>query len=376
MDIPIQNVYYMLSYAWKAWNEAGLLKVEAQEFQSADDFFALLLVRGTEMLLKKGLYRSYKDSTEEISSLRGRIDFTQSTSHFTWLKGRMVCEVSDASYDCLPNQILKATLKSLLKRGIEILRAGNLRKEDRERKDQQIKDLARLVRRLEEVQDIPLTKSAFSHIRLGPNFRFYRFILHLCEFLYSQQLPQKSTDGHRQFWDFLEEDKMSSLFEAFVRNFYGKELPSPNYRVSNSTFRWQDIQGDTDILPVMKTDVEIEDKSRGRLIVLDCKYYMKALYEAYSQSKDTDAKQLKIHSEHLYQIYAYLKNKELKDPYHRWVDGILLYPQVGEPFSYDVDLQGHRIQFASINLDQPWPDIKQALLELIETQPARAKATA
>ena len=360
MDIPVQNVYYMLSYAWKAWNEAGLLKVEAQEFQSANDFFALLLVRGTDMLLKKGLYRDYQDFTEEISSLRGRIDFTQSTSHFTWLKGRMVCEVSDASYDCLPNQILKASLKSLLRRDIT----------------ERTKDLARLVRRLEEVQDITLTGSTFSRIRLGPNFRFYRFILHLCEFLYSQQLPQKSADGPRQFWDFLEEDKMSSLFEAFVCNFYGKELPSPNYRVSNSTFRWQDIQGDTDILPVMKTDVEIEDKSRGRLIVLDCKYYMKALYEAYSQSKDTDAKQLKIHSENLYQIYAYLKNKELKNPHHKRVDGILLYPQVGEPFSYDVDLQGHRIQFASINLDQPWPDIKQALLELIDPQPARAKATA
>ena len=358
MDIPIQNVYYMLSYAWDKWNEAGLLKVEAQEFQSANDFFALLLTRGTEMLLKKGLYRSYKDSTEEISSLRGRIDFTQSTSHFTWLKGRMVCEVSDASYDCLPNQILKASLKSLLKQDIST--------------DKTKKDLARLVRRLEEVQDITLTGSTFSRIRLGPNFRFYRFILHLCEFLYSQQLPQKSTDGHRQFWDFLQEGKMSSLFEAFVRNFYKKELPSSDYIVSGREFYWQDMQGDTDILPVMRTDVEIEDKSCSRLIILDSKYYE----DAFAQRTDIGSTKSKVHSAHLYQIYAYLKNKELKNPHHKRVDGILLYPQVGEPFSYDVDLQGHRIQFSSINLDQPWPDIKQALLELIETQPARVQATA
>jgi 5-methylcytosine-specific restriction enzyme subunit McrC len=45
---------------------------------------------------------------------------------------------------------------------------------------------------------------------------------------------------------------------------------------------------------------------------------------------------------------------------------MLLYPVVNDAFSFDYHLNGHPIAIQSIDLDQPWPRIRQDLLRLLE----------
>ncbi len=44
--------------------------------------------------------------------------------------------------------------------------------------------------------------------------------------------------------------------------------------------------------------------------------------------------------------------------------GVLLYPAVGETPPFEAVIQGHEIRVVTINLDQPWPNIRTNLLSL------------
>ena len=69
---------------------------------------------------------------------------------------------------------------------------------------------------------------------------------------------------------------------------------------------------------------------------------------------------------HLYQLFAYLKNAEALGDEYSSAKGILLYPAVGEKVSFEAVVQGHQMLVRTINLDQPWKDIRTDLLEFAE----------
>ena len=105
----------------------------------------------------------------------------------------------------------------------------------------------------------------------------------------------------------------------------------------------------------MEADVLLD--SPERRIILDTKYYSEPLSTRYGSDK--------LRSEHLYQILAYLRNREAAKagPRH---EGILLYPVVDAPTAVDVRLEGFSIRARSINLAQDWRGIHADMLALIE----------
>ncbi len=68
--------------------------------------------------------------------------------------------------------------------------------------------------------------------------------------------------------------------------------------------------------------------------------------------------------QHLYQIYAYLKNWKSETDGDQ-CEGILLYPAVNYPLDLSFNLQGHSVRLCTINLDQAWQSIKAELLDLL-----------
>ena len=97
---------------------------------------------------------------------------------------------------------------------------------------------------------------------------------------------------------------MAGLFEAFVRNFY--KLEQNTYKCEALKISWQAESLDEEsrgYLPRMQTDICLT--SQDRKIILDCKYYKDTLQRHWDKST--------IHSTHLYQLFAYLRNKEV-DP--------------------------------------------------------------
>ena len=52
--IPIQNIYYMLSYAFQVLNEQGYKKIAAEKFDNTAELCAAILAKGTAVQVKRG----------------------------------------------------------------------------------------------------------------------------------------------------------------------------------------------------------------------------------------------------------------------------------------------------------------------------------
>lgn len=109
------------------------------------------------------------------------------------------------------------------------------------------------------------------------------------------------------------------------------------------------------MLPKMSTDISLISSSRK--IIIDTKYYKEALKARFTQEK--------INSNHLYQLFSYLKNQESNIEITKNCEGVLLYPSAGNYFKFSYRYQNHGIKVVSINLNQDWFDIKKDLLEII-----------
>ena len=76
--IPIRNTYYMLAYAFQVLRQQGYRDIATEDFPSTAELLTEILIRGVRSQLKRGLGRSYVDVTEQLSSLRGKIEVTES----------------------------------------------------------------------------------------------------------------------------------------------------------------------------------------------------------------------------------------------------------------------------------------------------------
>ena len=195
----------------------------------------------------------------------------------------------------------------------------------------------------------------FQQVQLDRNRRYYRFLLSVCRLIHEQLLVDERT-GEATFTA-VGEERMERLYEAFIIEFYRRE--QNHYRVNprGRNISWAD-EGTSDQqrskLPRMEADVILE--APNRRIIMDAKYYWEALGGRYGG---------KLHSNNLYQLLAYLRNREATAAPGARHEGILLYPTVDVPVSVDVRLEGFWIHARSIDLAQDWHNIHQDMLALI-----------
>jgi 5-methylcytosine-specific restriction enzyme subunit McrC len=339
MEIPIQNIYYLLCYAWNKLEERDIVDITGIETTQLCDLFAKILIGGTSRLLKMGLDRGYIQQNVEVIGIKGKVDFGLSLKKNLFHKARAQCQFDELSHNVLHNQILKSTLRHLAE--VNELEA-NLKEQ-----------LYGLYRILHEVEDIRLSKSLFRLIQLHRNNSFYEFLLKICELVADNLLPSEQK-GHSKFKDFIRDERqMASLFEEFVRNFF--RLEQNIYKVYREDIRWDISSGDESFLPKMQTDISLESKDRK--IVIDTKYYQEALKEHYDKEK--------IKSENMYQIFAYLKNLESTKEINRYCEGILLYPTVTKDLDINITIHQHQVRFKTINLNQDWRVVHKDLLAIV-----------
>ncbi|MFT4032795.1 MAG: hypothetical protein QM669_10275, partial [Siphonobacter sp.] len=89
-------------------------------------------------------------------------------------------------------------------------------------------------------------------------------------------------------------------------------------------------------------------------IILDAKYYTETFQRNFNARK--------IHSAHLYQLFAYLKNH----PSQKNLSGILVYPTVTQKVSAVFSDNQHRILVQTVNLNQSWQAIHESLLTMVQ----------
>lgn len=337
MEIPIQNIYYLLCYAWNKLDEGELVDVRSIDSTELVDLFAKVLVNGTTHLLKRGIDRSYVEYEDSIRTIKGKLNISFSHRNNLFANGRAYCHFDEMDHNILHNQILKVSI-------LNLIRTKELDEKLREQ-------LISIYRYFHQIDSIVLTSKAFRSVRLHRNNYFYLFLLNICELIYESLLVDENT-GETRFRDFVrDESKMALLFEEFVRNFYKMELTDS--KVYREDLFWGGQKNA--MLPKMQTDISIETPDRK--IIIDTKYYKDALTTNYDKDK--------IRSNNLYQIYAYLRQVEYKDKISKNAEGILLYPTVQNEVSFSTEIEGHRIRIETINLNQDWKEIHKDLLVLI-----------
>ena len=55
MAVPVQNIYYLLCYAWDALEEAERIDVSPEQSLTLTDLFARVLISGAGQLLVRGV---------------------------------------------------------------------------------------------------------------------------------------------------------------------------------------------------------------------------------------------------------------------------------------------------------------------------------
>lgn len=341
MQIPIQNIYYLLCYAWNKLEESDIVNVNEIDSTELIDLFAKVLSNSCSRLLKQGLDRYYVEHEDTIMGIKGKFNFSATIKQNVLPLSKTSCIYDEFDYDILHNQILKTTIGKLL-------RTKNL--------DSSLKEeLHKIYLKLPPISEIVIRKSIFNQIRLHRNNYHYDFILKVCQIV-NENLFIDETKGNYKFKDFTREEKpMARLFEAFVRNFYKVET---DLSVSSDSITWQfesEFAEDLEMLPTMLTDITLQSKSQK--IIIDTKYYKDAFQTRYDKQK--------INSGNLYQLFAYLKNQETDSDLTLNCEGILLYPSVQNDFVHSFKYKKHRIRIMSINLNQDWQNIRTELLKIV-----------
>ena len=123
--IFIKNIYYMLAYAFSVLNEQGYRNMGADDFGNTAELFAAILTRGISTQLKRGLGREYIYHRDSLSSLRGKIDISESIKTRTFMNRQLICEYDDFSVNSYMNRIIKSSVIELLRADIPGKRKKN-----------------------------------------------------------------------------------------------------------------------------------------------------------------------------------------------------------------------------------------------------------
>ena len=110
MTIPIQNIYYLLCYAWDKMQERDIVNVDQSEYDQLPDLLTKVLISGCNRLFKQGLDRNYVESTELYSGVKGKLEFNESIKTQAFLSGKSVCSFDGPGKWHLNNRLLKRNL--------------------------------------------------------------------------------------------------------------------------------------------------------------------------------------------------------------------------------------------------------------------------
>lgn len=323
--IPVQNIYYMLSYAFQVLNEQGYKDIAVEEFDNVAELCAAILSKGVSVQLKRGFARDYIEETESLSLLRGKINISDSIKTRSLLKRQLICSYDNFSVNSYMNRIIKTTMNLLLCADIS-----------KNRK----KDLRKLMVLFSDVDYVDIHTINWD-VQYNRNNQTYRMLISIC-YLVINGLLQTKSDGTIRLMDFLDEQRMCRLYEKFILEYYRKEFPQIS--VSSSQIPWAVDDEIRDMLPIMQSDIMLVYQEK--VLIIDAKYY--------SHTTQTQYNTHTLHSNNLYQIFTYVKNKDLElvtNPHI--VSGLLLYAQTEEFVQPNqiYHMSGNKIGVQTLNLN-------------------------
>lgn len=357
--IRVRNWWYMLLYAWRDVDFEGRFRTNAEIAPDLRELLTRLLVLFTRRQIRRGLRGDYVERSEEMTGVRGRIDFQKTIRDLTMYRGRLMCDYEEFTLNVPRNQIIRSTFNSSLSRGFT-----DVEKRDDRKVERLVAEVQVLVRMMHEIDRTRITRRLIAtELRnLGRNEVEYKLMLKICMMLLDPATPVEDTDSLLEIVDWARGNE-PRLFERFVANFYKLHLDRSVWRVQyHKQLEWQIDETKTvgDLrVPGMETDVFLTHLPSGRVFVLDTKFYQ----SPFDQRNGTRS----VKSEHIYQLYAYIASQDRVGMEHEPYNGVLLYGQpVDGHAKFQTEIQNHGIFVRTLNLDQKWSQVEADLLELIK----------
>ena len=336
-SILINNIYHMLSYAFQALNQETYEDVAVESFDEMYNLLAAILSKGIGLQLKQGLYREYISRQEELSVMRGEINMPGTIKNRLAHKRVLTCDFDELSENNLLNQILKTTVTLLLRNG----------KVQAKYKD----DLKKKMLYFSNVEIIEPTGIKWSSIRFQRNNQTYRMLVSICQLIIEGMLITTDSGDYR-LASFVDEQRMCRLYEKFILEYYSRHYPELS--VSASQIPWSLDDGIGTMLPVMQSDIHLQ---RGNtVLIIDAKYYSHTTQSQFDKHT--------IHSNNLYQIFTYVKNRSYQFGEEKnTVSGMLLYAKTEELIQPDnvYQMHGNQITVRTLDLNLPFADIAKQL---------------
>ncbi len=331
--IPIQNIYYMLSYAFSVLNEQGYKEFATEKFDDAADLLSAILVKGVSIQIKCGLMKDYVLCNDTLSAPKGKIEISSSVRTGVIFRHKLDCSYDEFTVDCMPNRIIKSTMLVLLKSDISKKRKQDMRK---------------ILVYLDEVQSVSLRELKWD-LTYDRNNRSYEMLIAICDMIING-LIQNTDNGRMKMLDFLDEQAMHKLYERFILEYYRKNN-CHKLTVGASQIPWAIKEGSSIMMPAMKSDIMLTNGDRT--LIIDAKYYAHTTQQQFGKHT--------IHSHNLYQIFTYVKNYD-KDNSGK-VSGMLLYAKTDEQITPDesVVICGNRISVRTLDLNCSFDKIKEQL---------------
>ncbi|MBR1620182.1 5-methylcytosine-specific restriction endonuclease system specificity protein McrC [bacterium] len=339
--IFIQNIYYMLTYAFQVLKQKNYEKISGEKFDNIENLFASILSTGLAQQLKQGLYREYVAINDDLNTVRGKINLYETIKNKVKHKNMMNCDFDEYSENNIYNQIIKTTAYYLIAN-------GNV-------DDTYKKKLKKIMLYFNTVDVIDKTTIQWKHIHFNKSNKNYNMLISICYFVLHDLLLSNES-GNKKILQFTEEH-MPRLYEKFVLEYYKKHYKGLLH-VNSSQIDWNlAVDDNPEYLPKMQSDISIWDNN-GNTLIIDTKYYTHTMTSSQFDKKT-------LHSHNLYQIFTYVKNKDVSNSGK--VSGMLLYAKTNEDIVPDEKfvMGGNRIQVKTLDLNQDFQKIKEQLNDII-----------
>ncbi|WP_281217246.1 5-methylcytosine restriction system specificity protein McrC [Lysinibacillus capsici] len=335
-NIPIRNIYYMLSYAYRTLNLSEYKQVGTENFENVKELYAEILSIGIPVLIRGGLSKDYISVEETSNVIKGKIDINATIKKNSLVNKKVAVVYDEFSENILLNQIIKATLVYLSRSNKISLKMRRV--------------FYGLLPYFTEVSDVELDLKLWKNVRYNRQNIRYQFIVDVCRYLYEELLFDESS-ASQMMKEVQDEQRLSSLYEKFTYAFFQRET---KYKVSHPQIHWSVDDGFTDALPIMQTDLVLQKDKRT--LIVDTKFYSENMVARFEGGA---AKQI---SGNLYQIFTYINNWK-KEP-NETVAGMLLYAKttaLNQP-NHIYNIKGNQIFVVSLDLHQDFSGIKENLL--------------
>ena len=348
--IPVRNLWLLMLYASDLFRTSGDSNVGVEESpDEIPDLVGEILAHAVEARQRRRLNSGYRTRNAAIHRVRGRIDVLNTERHRLLERGLVACRYDELTIDTPRNRFVRAALERIS------------RIVGRRELAHRCRLLANSMKAMGVSGMVP-TRAQMSTDRFGRNDSEDQLMVAAARLAFDLTLPMESVGNNTLNRADREATWIRRLFEKAVGGFYDVVLQPQGWRVRRGMpLEWpseQRTSGVDHIMPMMRTDIVLDDELLGRRIVIDTKFT--AIVTEGWHREET------LRSGFLYQIYAYLRSQAGRgDSIADHADGLLLHPAVDNAVDETVVIQGHHIRFATVDLAAPPAVIRGQLLRVI-----------